>query len=404
MSKILRVQDGDYRIVVGSTITPGNIILDTNPAGALSSQGSVTITGDLIVQGNSTVISSETLSIKDNILYLNQGETGEGVSTLGSTAGLEIDRGTEFNVSFLWDENLSSRDPLTNLDLPGTFKFVDAGNNLKPIATNSINTFGENLALISTGTGVITVTGTANYEERVIDYSKLNVVYEIVAVSRLTNQATVVLNAPHGFSSGSRVDVICYPENSFNATYTPITVVDDITIRYPNPGPNVAYTSFAPSIGGTVRPNAIIDDDHIPNMKAVADYATASLLGFASNKIQEKDTKVQAFDSDLTGVSEITFVVDSSQRAVINNTGLYVDSINVFGDTISNYVNDNVLVDSVLSLENKSSDPVATPGYVTVYSKSEPGTGGTGIYFVNTTGTDDELISKTKSLLYSLIL
>jgi hypothetical protein len=33
-----------------------------------------------------------------------------------------------------------------------------------------------------------------------------------------------------------------------------------------------------------------------------------------------------------------------------------------------------------------------------------PGTGGTGLFFVNTEGTRDELISKTKALLYSLIL
>ena len=404
MSKVVRVQDGDYKIVVGSTITPGNIILDTNPAGALGVQGTVTITGDLVVNGNTTVIESETLSVADNIIFINQGETGEGVSTLGSTAGIEIDRGTEFNVSILWDENLLSRYPDSGLNLPGTFKFTNSNGDLMPIATNSINSFGGDLALIADGNGVVTVSGTSNYEERVLDYSKLNVVFEISSISRLGNIATIVTSSTHGLVNGDRADIVCFPDNSFNATFIPVTVVNDTTITYTNPGINVTTISFSPGIGGTVKPNAILDDDHIPNIRAVADYTTSALLGFASNKIQEKDTKVQTYDSDLAGVSEITFVVDSNQRAVINNTGLYVDNINVFGNIISNTVNDNIRINSILSLENKALDPIATPGYVTVYSKAEPGTGGTGLFFVNPTGTDDELISKTKALLYSLIL
>jgi hypothetical protein len=183
-----------------------------------------------------------------------------------------------------------------------------------------------------------------------------------------------------------------------------VTVIDETTLRYSSTGFNVLEISFVPGIGGTVRPNSIIDGDRIHNMKAVADYSSATLLSFVTKKIQEKDTFVEVNDFDLTGTSEIKFVVDGEQVAVINNGGMTVDSINIFGNTISNSLNDNLRIDSVLSLQNKDTDPTSTSGYVTLYSKSEPGTGGTGIYFVNPTGTDDELISKTKAFLYSLIL
>ena len=33
MTKVVRVRDSDYKIVVGSTGSPANIILDTNPTG-----------------------------------------------------------------------------------------------------------------------------------------------------------------------------------------------------------------------------------------------------------------------------------------------------------------------------------------------------------------------------------
>lgn len=401
MSKVVRVQDGDYKLLVGYDTT-GNILLDTNPKGVLNAFGKVIINGDLEVYGNTSTVESTDLVIKDNKITLNSGETGEGVSNIIS--GIDIDRGTEPDVSFLWDENLFSRDPVTNLNLPGTFKFVDSNNNLIPIATNSINTFGENLALISNGAGVITVSGTADYEERILDYSKINVVFEITSISRLSNIAIVTLNAPHGLTDGDRIDIHCFPDSSFDGTSVPVTIVNDTSVSYNSPGFNILEISFMPGIGGTVRPNFIIDDDRIPNIRAVADYSRASLISYVGKKIQEKDTKVEVRDTDLSGVSEITFVVDGNQRSIINNTGLSVDNINIFENSITNFVNDNLRVNSILSLENKSYAPIATPGYVTLFSKTEPGTGGTGLYFVNTTGTDDELISKTKALLYSLIL
>jgi len=64
MSKVVRVTDSDYKIV---TQLDGTITLDTG-----SQIGRVIITGDLIVEGNTSTIESETLTVKDNIIYLNQ--------------------------------------------------------------------------------------------------------------------------------------------------------------------------------------------------------------------------------------------------------------------------------------------------------------------------------------------
>lgn len=60
----------------------------------------VTVGGNLIVNGTTTTVNSNTVNIGDNILVLNSDETG----VPSQNGGIEIERGTSANVSFLWDE------------------------------------------------------------------------------------------------------------------------------------------------------------------------------------------------------------------------------------------------------------------------------------------------------------
>lgn len=61
---------------------------------------SVVIDGDLTVSGTTTTISTETVTIADNIIVLNSNATGSATES----AGFEIERGNDANVSFLWNE------------------------------------------------------------------------------------------------------------------------------------------------------------------------------------------------------------------------------------------------------------------------------------------------------------
>ena len=62
----------------------------------------VTIGGNLTVNGSITYVNSNTVEIGDSIILLNRDEVG----TPSQDAGLEIERGTSANVSFLWKEGL----------------------------------------------------------------------------------------------------------------------------------------------------------------------------------------------------------------------------------------------------------------------------------------------------------
>ena len=67
-----------------------------------SNFNNIIVAGDLTVQGTTTTVDSTNTDIKDNVIVLNYGEAGAGV-TLG-TSGIEIDRGTESNKTFVWNE------------------------------------------------------------------------------------------------------------------------------------------------------------------------------------------------------------------------------------------------------------------------------------------------------------
>jgi hypothetical protein len=77
---------------------PSTFTID--PATHGNDTGTVVIAGDLTVQGTTTTVNSNTVAIGDAIIELNSDETG----TPSSNAGIEVERGTATNVSFLWNE------------------------------------------------------------------------------------------------------------------------------------------------------------------------------------------------------------------------------------------------------------------------------------------------------------
>jgi hypothetical protein len=60
----------------------------------------VVITGNLVVNGTTTTVNTETIALADNTIVLNSNATGSA----SMDAGLEVERGTDTNVSLLWDE------------------------------------------------------------------------------------------------------------------------------------------------------------------------------------------------------------------------------------------------------------------------------------------------------------
>lgn len=149
--------NGDYSIKVGE----GRSITLNTGVGV----GNVRVTGNLIVEGDTLTVSAQNLNVEDNIITINFGETGAGVSL--EYSGLQVDRGTATNgpASFIYDEN-SDAWLVAHGSAPGPFNYNQSRIRLKEILTNSTTDQGD-LTLIGAGIGVVKVIGTTNYEQQV---------------------------------------------------------------------------------------------------------------------------------------------------------------------------------------------------------------------------------------------
>ena len=86
---------------------------------------SIVLDGNLSVLGSTTSVESVNSTISDNVIFLNSGETGAGVVTLGSTAGITIDRGSLPDVTLRWNESTD------------TWQITTDGSTYADIATSS---------------------------------------------------------------------------------------------------------------------------------------------------------------------------------------------------------------------------------------------------------------------------
>ena len=334
MSKIVKVSQGDYRVVVrdGGTIT-----LDTG-----WQLGNVVISGSLTVHGDYTTVQSETMVVKDNLIVINDGETGTGITGAfnSGVAGLQIIRGTLDDAQFIFDENVDHFDPVSSTTESGTFVFKTIGpDRLIGIRTNSIDTDGFDLGLINRGSGTITVTGTDEYHENVLDYAD----WDIPAGSR------AFWDTP---------------------SHTPT-------------GP-IVLTS---------------DPDAIPSTQAMADYVQSQLAFFSDNEIAEGDTLVHTYDNGLN-VNNVRILSNT-----ITNTNAGQDLVLTATNSnvkVSGYLNlsDQVSAPSSTSGVNKLYSKATTgPGDTGLYFVNTR----SGENFAVAGASSEELVSKKRALLFSII-
>jgi hypothetical protein len=314
MSRVLKVSDGDYRIVVSSptpTATSPTIILDTGV-----DVGTVVVTGNLTVKGTTTTINTNEMTIEDRIITLNSGDTGDNGITLSDgnrRAGIEILRGDNTNnypkAQFLFDEATDHYDPILDDSIGGTFI----------LRTNDNSYSGLRLASVGAPPG----------QDFAIDFNNYNKVLKIVNTPA-TQYASLL--------DSSLSDVTDTPEDNFI--------------------PNKKYISkYVSASGGTAN----VDNFH-----------------YLSNPSYTRGQAYQTY---------IKFTVASNERARIGTSGLDVDNINLFTNTINNDTNNLILtattsntveVNAVFQLDNQLTD-ITTPvaGAIKIYTKATEGPGRT---------------------------
>ena len=86
---------------VETDLIKGGTTITIDPSVVGDNSGTVVIAGDLTVNGTTTTVSSNNVTIGDSILVLNADETGAP----SQNAGFEVERGTSTNKLFVWNES-----------------------------------------------------------------------------------------------------------------------------------------------------------------------------------------------------------------------------------------------------------------------------------------------------------
>jgi hypothetical protein len=345
--RINRIGTDKYTITVN---TAGEILLDTGLT------GKVTINGDLDVLGDQTSIGSSELVVDDKTITINNGDPGGdgGITDLsdgfGKAAGIIIDRGPDANnARIFYDEDIKTirngAEPVNE----GAFIFKLSTGDYAGIHTSSIVTdTNQDLYLIGGGTGVASVAGTTDYEKQIWAYTGSNIT-----------------------ANPSEVDGLSAP----------------------------------------------VDDDALINARGLLDY----VKGYFTYNFQDKittgsttPTSVQVYDSETGGgTSRVEIKSDDTTIATFYETRVEFENLR-FDDNIitNNGINSDIILrgsgTGVVQIDGwqnftVQADPAAPPAEgTTLYSKTLAD-GGTGLFFINSDGTTDELVSRNKALLYSII-
>jgi len=344
MGQFLRV-NGDYNI---KTEEGARITLDTGP-----NVGSVRVTGDLVVEGSTVIIEATNLDIEDNIIVLNKGETGAGVTL--DYSGIEIDRGTLGAASLIWNENIAIPAGSSSSNTGGwqfvsgtggVYSFSDSRLKLKEILTEATTDSGD-LLLIGQGTGVVKVIGTDNYE----------------------NQVTHDDDVPNKKYVDDTI------QN--NPTFQVVSDNSRVTVSDKDRLPNIA-----------AQPGSLAYLTATTGFSTGGESAVSVIVDAALNT-QFYPNRTEMFSLEFTG-SEIT------TKSGITNQNINVRTQGT-GKLQTNYA---VQLDSI----------AGTPAYVTdatlLYSAT-PSVGTTGVWYVNPSAEarlqSGELINKNKALVFSMI-
>jgi len=328
MSRILKVSNGDYRLQV---VSGGNIILDPG------STGTVTVTGNLDVKGITTQIESINTTIQDNIIQLNQGQQGNGISSANNyVSGIEVERGNYSAAQLVFNEQVTHYDSQSSTTVGGTWSMKTADGKLSGLQLRTITTDGlADLIFDMQGQNpVIRVNNSTNYYLRCTD----------------------VNNIPN-------VDYVQhYVASNYSGSGTGMAIVN--SIQYPLSG-TVSAANTSIQAGST----------NIIFQVAQTTIGSVASTGFAFGNIQIGNPNA------LNTITNTT----SNPLILTSNNGV-------------------VEVNAVIQLDDQSA-PSYSSGKSKIYSSATAGPGRTGIYFTNSTSqTPDELISRNRAVLLSILL
>jgi hypothetical protein len=334
--------NGDYTI---KTKESGNILLDTG-----DNLGNVIVTGNLIVSGDTLTVAAENLNITDNIIELNVGDPGPGVTLKYS--GVQINRGTSFGSPLPGGFFLDDRDILDPTwifiigDPESPRPFQNSSIKVRTIKTDSDEDGGD-LTLIGKGTGVIKVTGTTNYQNQVIDDDH-------IPNKKYVDNAIINNPSFQSVAGDSRISVT------------------DKDLPAGSPGSPDFFLSTGWSTFNRSAVSVIIDGVLVSQF-----YDDSFLLGRpGQGGLRIDSTNFEIRTEDGSPQAQNIFIKTDEGGKLQTNYGIQLDHI--------------------------TANPSFAPNGTIVFGKA-PKEGTSGIFFTNSLYANEELVSKKRALLFSML-
>jgi hypothetical protein len=144
----------------GGSVSVGAVAGITLNAPSTTITSNMTVNGNLTVNGTQFTVNTQTVEVRDNILVINSGQVGSGVSA--GSAGFTVDRGDAIDYQLLFDEtdDKFKLGPIGTLSAIATEAYVGTAlSNYAPGATDASNITTGVLAVARGGTGTSTSTG-----------------------------------------------------------------------------------------------------------------------------------------------------------------------------------------------------------------------------------------------------
>ena len=401
--KVLNIPDGDYRLQVQSG---QNITLDTGLA-----TGTVFITGNLTVQGETTTVNTTNLDVEDNIITINKGETGINVTE--TVAGISVDRGALIPAQFLYDRNAVNNTPAASSTATGG-NFVLRLSNGTPIGLKTNSIFADGPIFLQPGAAGAVKIFSTNYENYVVasnDVPNKKYVddFVVTSITGLTypkiqrgNTSVQVYETAPGVTANTLTA-------TGDLTTATLTFTPQLTIPF-NIGETIVVSGVTPvGYNGTyVVTNASVSSVSYANATTGAQTVagTINLQGDLDNKVE-----IRIDGDDSTNQNpRITILHDqvTFRQDIINLSEIRIEESTISapgtgGDLVLQSTGVNaVRIDDNLMIKITGANPAYDTIGVKLYANAQ-GSGKTGLFYVNSSNTRDEIISKNRSLLYSMI-
>jgi hypothetical protein len=410
--------------------TNGNYTIKTSSAGVIRLDtgvgiGEVRVTGNLVVDGTTVTIEAENINVQDNILVFNSGETANGVS-LGYS-GFEIDRGYAAGITTVisvtggsWSNGVATLTfSLTN---PQPFQIGDR------VTISNVTPSGYNLGGVSV---VLTAATTTSISYPIVSDPGSWTSGGVIAGSLANPRASLTFNeSTDTFEIAQRTGPGVYNFSS-SALKTRFIRTDpsvdegDLTLIGSGKGVvkvtgttdylnEILLTIANPTNPPASSVTATLADDILANVK----YVNYAVLNNPTYFLRDNDTTVRTLDSsdkaslfgggssrirlDVDGVIVANFYRDNLEMYGLNFSPNTISAVNTNdGITLDANGTGKIKINAPLQLENEASVPSSVAGNTIIYSAT-PGTGNSGVFFVNTSSTN-ELTNKNRALLWSML-